>query len=274
MNKKLIGKDEKTTHVNSGRRERMRTKLTEFGANTFLDHEILEMLLYNVYKREDTNKIAHNLLSEFGGIKNMLIAPVEEVRAVEGVGDKAAEFLALLLELYKRMSVEDFLLTKMTTSDVVVSYLRNLFMFDDKEKFYVLFLDAKHNLIKTKKFSEGDTESLVLDPNEILKVALNAKAKFVLLAHNHMVDSVVPSSKDIVATKLIVGKLLAANIEVLDHFILAKSEHLSFKENGIMRGIFEEGKQQAKSGSAYVSSGGKVLKERIDFYLLSDLPLI
>ena len=51
----------------NGHRSRMKRKYTEHGAESFENHELIEMLLYYAYPRVDTNLMALSVLDEFGG---------------------------------------------------------------------------------------------------------------------------------------------------------------------------------------------------------------
>ena len=82
--------------LHSGHRDRMRTRFRIANSiDGFEEHEVLEMLLYNIIPRVNTNETAHRLLSRFGNIRSVLSADVTELCKVEGVGVKCAEQLAL-----------------------------------------------------------------------------------------------------------------------------------------------------------------------------------
>ena len=77
-----------------GHRERRKRQFRDFGLDAFADHEALELLLFFAIPRQDTNPLAHELLSRFGSLEAVLEASVEELTAVPGIGENAA----LLLE--------------------------------------------------------------------------------------------------------------------------------------------------------------------------------
>ncbi len=50
--------------MHAGHRERMISRLKEFGSEGFQSHELLEMMLYSSFKQCDTNPIAHRLIDD------------------------------------------------------------------------------------------------------------------------------------------------------------------------------------------------------------------
>ena len=50
-------------NIHRGHREKMRQRFLKSGLDSFADHEALELLLYYAIPRQDTNPIAHRLMS-------------------------------------------------------------------------------------------------------------------------------------------------------------------------------------------------------------------
>jgi DNA repair protein RadC len=61
-------------NLHTGHRERLRKHFQEEGLDTFEDHQILELLLFHVIPRGDTNPIAHRLIKKFGSFSAVLEA--------------------------------------------------------------------------------------------------------------------------------------------------------------------------------------------------------
>ena len=100
----LKAKDEemKQDNPHAKHRQRLRERFLSTGLEGFQDHEILELALFYVYSRRDTNPIGHALIERFGSLSGVLDAPVEALRRVPGVGPQAAVFLKLLPALFAR----------------------------------------------------------------------------------------------------------------------------------------------------------------------------
>ena len=69
------------SNVHVGHRDRMRERFLLAGPDGFADHELLEMLLYGVIPRGNTNEIAHRLLDEFGSFSNQTPMRFKRLRA-------------------------------------------------------------------------------------------------------------------------------------------------------------------------------------------------
>ena len=76
--------------VHDGHRDRKREQFLRCGAESFADHELLELLLYYAIPQRDTNPIAHALIERFGSLQAVLSAPAEELMEVPYIKEKAA----------------------------------------------------------------------------------------------------------------------------------------------------------------------------------------
>lgn len=82
----------KGNSIHSGHRQRLKERYMTSGFESFSDHEILELLLFYVIPRRDTNYIAHHLLDTFGSISKVLDASSEELKKA-GLSESTAVFL-------------------------------------------------------------------------------------------------------------------------------------------------------------------------------------
>lgn len=80
--------------MHTGHRSRFVNRV--LGNSPLYDHELLEILLYNVCPRIDLNACAHRLIDRFKDLKGVLNAEVCELVEVEGVGRNMAEYLKCL----------------------------------------------------------------------------------------------------------------------------------------------------------------------------------
>lgn len=77
----------------SGHRSRMLHRYYESGLAGFKEHEVLEMLLFRVIPRSNTNPLAHEMLDVCGSMEAVLEAAAGEGMAISGAGEKTMEML-------------------------------------------------------------------------------------------------------------------------------------------------------------------------------------
>ena len=100
------------------------------------------------------------------------------------------------------------------------------------ECFEVIFMDFDYTPINYSVIGIGDDSKTNIDIAEIFKIALLSNAKHILVAHNHLGRSVIPSESDIKTTKEIgyIGKIL--NIELIDSVIInSKNQYFSIRKH-------------------------------------------
>jgi DNA repair protein RadC len=71
-------------------------------------------------------------------------------------------------------------------------------------------------------------------PREIVKAGLRANAAAVIFAHNHPSGAAQPSRADELLTRNLKDALSLVDVKVLDHFIVAGHQTLSFAERGLL----------------------------------------
>ncbi len=79
-----------------GHRERMKNKILKGKIDSLEEHEILECLLYYSIPRKDTNPIAHELIDKYKNLSNVIKAPVDDLKKVNGIGDESATLLKMV----------------------------------------------------------------------------------------------------------------------------------------------------------------------------------
>ena len=71
-------------------------------------------------------------------------------------------------------------------------------------------------------------------PREIVKTALARNAAAVIFAHNHPSGVAQPSQADELLTRNLREALALVEVKVLDHFIIAGNQAISFAERGLL----------------------------------------
>ena len=235
----MADKNKDTLHENihKSHRQRLRDKFVlalEDGSvdNVFQDHELLELLLFIAIPRKNTNDIAHLLMDEFGSISGVLDADKEQLEKVFGMGENAAVAVKLISSLAKRYinDVNDIKNTRLTPANIG-SYIKNLFYGHTNEIAYLLFLDKDCVVRKIKRLTSGTVNATPIYPREVVKLVVNERYPYVILAHNHPNANAMPSSADLEITKIIDKALSFVEVRLVDHVIVSNDKITSLAKN-------------------------------------------
>ena len=215
--------------------ERPRERLQKFGVEKMSVQELLALILGRGIAGESVTVTAQRLLSQFGNIKGIGSATLEELTQVKGIGLAKASQIKAAFELAKRVDSAQELDNKpvIKTPDEVFSLVKSDLKDKKKEHFLAILLDTRSQLIKTAEISIGSLDSTIVHPREVFKEALSASAASVIFVHNHPSGDPHPSEDDIKLTKRLAAAGEVMGIEVLDHVIIGGSKFLSLKREGL-----------------------------------------
>lgn len=226
--------------VHSGHRERLVKKFTEF-PESFSEHELLEMFLFPLLPRKDTNEIAHRLINSFGGIKNVFKATAEQLKTVSGVGDRTASYIVLYGKMFKKATdvPKKQILNPFTSFENTKREMFALFNGQKSEKFYFFLLNNNYEVVFQMEYFGNDDDSVFADTAEIAKAISLHNAKFAIMAHNHPSGNVNPSAADDEATRKFYVICRLHGINLVDHIIVSKDKLFSYFSDGKINHIKE-----------------------------------
>jgi len=229
---KLKGKGEENNAPDdkAGHRRRLRDRFQNGGADAVPDYELLEMILFRAFPRIDTKPIAKRLLAKFGSFADVVSAPAERLKEVEGIGDRAVEELKLIKAAAERLTRGQIVSRPALSSwNGVLDYLRLVQGFETREQFRILFLDKKNQLIADEVQGRGTVDHTPVYVREVVKRALELSASAIILVHNHPSGDPTPSRADIDMTKQIIDASRPLGVAVHDHIIVGRNGHASLK---------------------------------------------
>ena len=213
-----------------GHRERLRARFHDAGADALSDYELLEMALFAALPRRDTKPLAKSLLKKFGSFADVVHAPENLLREIDGIGDASITQLKLLAAAAGRIAKGEIKRSLALSSwNDVITYCRSDMAFAGKEQFRILFLDKRNQLIADEVQQKGTVDHTPVYPREVIKRALELSAPAVVLVHNHPSGDPTPSRADVQMTQTIVDIAKPLGIAVHDHIIVGKEGHASFK---------------------------------------------
>ena len=221
------------TSIHKGHRERLKQRFLEEGLDNFTDIQVLELLLFYAIPQKDTNPIAHELLDHFGSLSQVLEAPVEELKKVNGIKDNAATLLSLITQISRYYQVDcSQRVEVLPTLDACGAYLVPRFFGRSNETVFLLCLDAKCKVLCCKEVGEGSVNSTSISIRKIVETALAANATTVVLAHNHPSGVALPSNDDVQTTRRVAAALSTVEVHLADHIVVAEGDYVSMVQSG------------------------------------------
>lgn len=218
-------------NIHSGHRERMIKRFVADDKN-LLEHELLEIMLFSMLPRVNTNPIAHKLIKAFGGIKGVFNASIVELTAIAGVGEKTARKIRLLGAIFEKVKLDDKSKPAFTSFEVVKKQIDGIFKNENNEKFCLFLLDRNYKQITALEFYNEEAQSVTAEIPDIAKAFAVYKPKNVIIAHNHPSGLADASEKDDLATKKINLLCMAHGVNLADHIIYGKERVYSYMQSG------------------------------------------
>ncbi len=219
--------------MHEGHRKRMLERL-ESGGEKLQDHELLEILLYNVLPRVNTNGLAHRLLAAFGSLDGVFRAPVEELEAVEGVGTQTASYLRAVGLCFSRTSFCPQRPPEVFNVETFTEFLTAHYASDKEEVLELFCLDGNDRVRYTKRFASEEREKVIVAPETMTQFLAVHHAKGVVAAHNHPDKPCTPSAEDDRFTAQLQVLCSMNNIRFYDHIIIGSDGRFSYRLAGKM----------------------------------------
>ncbi|MDD5300548.1 MAG: DNA repair protein RadC [Gallionella sp.] len=215
--------------------ERPREKLLQKGAASLSDAELLAIFLRTGVTGQSAVDLARGLLTRFGNLTKLFSASEKDFCGMHGMGQAKFVQLQAVLEMSQRALKEEMQRgDALNSPGAVRDYLQLLLGGRQQEVFLVLFLDTQHRVIASEELFHGTLGQTSVYPREVVKRALAHNAAAVILAHNHPSGVAEPSQSDQHLTAALKQALGLVDVRVLDHFVVAAGQVLSFAEKGLI----------------------------------------
>jgi DNA repair protein RadC len=214
--------------------ERPRERLVALGPGALSDAELVAVLLRTGVRGKSAVDLARELIERSQGLAGLL-GQVGGKARLKGLGTAKRAQFAAAIELAKRSLVEEAKTrSALTSPGAVRDYLRLALAARPHEVFVCIWLDAQHRVVACEEAFRGTLTQTSVYPREIVKSALAANAAAVIFAHNHPSGVAQPSQADELLTRNLREALALVEVKVLDHFIVAGNQAISFAERGLL----------------------------------------
>ncbi len=213
----------------------IRARLLAGETATLTDGELLEALLaFGAERKAKAKRQARTLIERFGTLGDVIAEDAELLLETRNVD----EDMVLLFRLVQSIAVH---LTRnqirsrlnISSTSALVDYCKVALSRLRVERVLVLFLDNKNMLIAEMRI-EGTIDRAPVYPREIVKRALALNASSIILVHNHPSGDPTPSLADIHMTDKIASIANLLGVRVLDHLVIGRAGHVSFREQGLL----------------------------------------
>ncbi len=122
----------------------------------------------------------------------------------------------------------------LTSPEETRSYLRLRLAEYKNEVFGCVYLDNRHRIINVAELFHGTIDGASVHPRVVVQQALSVNAAALVLYHNHPSGVAEQSHADEAITQRLKNALALVDVRVLDHFVVAAGESISFAERGLL----------------------------------------
>jgi len=211
--------------------DRPRERAIKYGISSLSNEELVSIILKSGTKNYSVKDLSNDLLSKVKSISELKNFTVSSLSKISGIGKVKAITLLASLELGKRVYyLQDKSNVKLNNSKKIYEYFKDLFIDENQENFYALYLDTKSNIISYKLLFKGTLNTSCVHPREIFKYAFLDSAYSIVIIHNHPSGDATPSNEDRELTSNLMNIGIIMSIPIVDHIIIGKNEYFSFYE--------------------------------------------
>ena len=210
-------------NVHKHHRQRMKAKYEKNGADAFLLHQLLEMLLFHSLRQGDTNPIAHKLLDSHPDL-SMGITDPNDLTDVEGVGKNTANLLCISADTVITVLLESLKKAPMSSEFTVKQFMWLWFKIRSDKRVAILLLDSKNRFVECRSLNISESRlprSYARAINCALEKTGAVKA---VLCHNHKNNEKSPSVEDIYLTGYLKNALEDKGYELMSHYIITDTD--------------------------------------------------
>lgn len=214
--------------------ERPRERLLKYGADSLSDAELLAVILRTGTRGMNIVTVCQHIFLNMP-LKKLSRTTAPELMKMPGIGlSKACQIIAVF-ELSRRLEMySEPPKRKIKEPSDIYRYIYPKIRAEKQEKFMILCLDTKNQVISDLTIFVGGLDISIVQPREIFKAALLESAASIILIHNHPSGDPSPSREDILTTHRVVESGQLLGIHVWDHLIIGDGCFISLKEEGHM----------------------------------------
>ncbi len=225
-------------NTHEGHRKRMWKKYLEHGIRVFEEHELLEMLLFIMLPRVNTNETAHKLLDQFGSLHGVFTASLNTLKDFKGLGPNSAMVLKFIGDIANYISCQIPAGIKLNSNAKIIDFCIEHYRNIPNECISFYLLDKNLTLIYKQDFEIKSQNESFFYYGEIIKQSVLFNAHALILSHNHINGNSYTSNLDTTVTRNLYSLLNYLNIKFIDHIVVHNEQGCSMRESGELSDIW------------------------------------
>ena len=204
------------------RSSRLAESISRYGAESLSDAQILEAML----SRTGAGR-AEKLLAKAGSLSDLVAMGPAEMEAL-GLARSEMARVAVLQEVQRRSS-RSLERPRISSPRGAGEYLLPKVQGWTEERFGMLALNAKGQLIADRILAQGTATACLISPREFFREALRYGATSAVAWHNHPSGDPAPSREDELLTKRLRTAGESLGVPLADHIVLGRDRWHSFR---------------------------------------------
>jgi DNA repair protein RadC len=208
--------------------QRPRERLLAGHGEALGDAELLALLWGTGRPGQSAVELAQVLLAQRGGLAGLMALGLNDWLEQPGLGPAKAGQLWAALELARR-SQHRTERPRISSPRAAGAYLLPRCQGWTEERFGLLALNAKGDLLAERLLSQGTATATLISPREFFREALRYGATTALAYHNHPSGDPTPSREDTQLTRRLQAAGESLGVPLADHLILGSDRYHSFR---------------------------------------------
>ncbi len=194
-----------------------------YGPESLSDAQIIEAMLNRVRPGR-----ADQILQQAGSMSRLVAMGPSELQAL-GLSKAEMARFAILQEVHRRSTRVSFDRPRITSPRAAGNYLLPKVQGWTEERFGLLALNAKGELLADRILSQGTATATLISPREFFREALRYGATTALAWHNHPSGDPTPSREDMALTTRLRSAGESLGVPLADHVVLGSDRWHSFR---------------------------------------------
>ena len=214
--------------------ERPRERMLSAGPSALSNGELLALIIRNGTAQMNVLDLSRHLLNKCqGSLVALSRLSIEQLCEIKGIKEDKACIIQAVFELGRRFISEgqERETPRIANSMDAYRLLLPLLKGVAHEEAWIIILDSAHKVLNLQAIGIGNSESVVIESKQIVRMVLENGGSALILAHNHPSGNAYPSEADIKMTQNLSNACGIFNISLLDHLIVCDGEYYSFSES-------------------------------------------